>query len=109
MCPRSRESLPFLQLQLTPNPSLQHLEIKCALLSVQVARLCEAANVGHVINNAYGVQSTALCKLVRTTASSLFRRWDTNQRGLPVAVCAAFSSLCCPTAETHPHATAPCG
>ncbi len=57
---------------------LQHLELKYALVSVQVARLCEAANVGHVINNAYGVQSTALCKLVRPPASSLFRRWDTH-------------------------------
>ena len=32
---------------------------------LQVARLCEAHDVGHVINNAYGVQSAALCKLAR--------------------------------------------
>ncbi|KAK9831899.1 hypothetical protein WJX81_006837 [Elliptochloris bilobata] len=31
---------------------------------VAVARVCEAHDVGHVINNAYGVQSAALCKLV---------------------------------------------
>ncbi len=35
----------------------------------QVARLCEANDVGHVINNAYGVQSAALCKLVRPLLS----------------------------------------
>ena len=44
-------------------------DIECAVQScnrvLQVARLCEAHDVGHVINNAYGVQSTALCKLAR--------------------------------------------
>ena len=31
---------------------------------VAVARLCAAAGVGHIINNAYGVQSAALCAAV---------------------------------------------
>ena len=46
----------------------------CALQScgsvLQVARLCEAHDVGHVINNAYGVQATALCKLARPCSIS---------------------------------------
>ena len=32
---------------------------------VEVAKLCAEAGVGHVVNNAYGVQSAALCALVR--------------------------------------------
>lgn len=39
---------------------------------LQVARLCEAHDVGHVINNAYGVQSSALCKLARLCHYLLF-------------------------------------
>lgn len=31
---------------------------------VSVAKLCSKANIAHVINNAYGVQSAALCKLI---------------------------------------------
>ncbi|KAK9810417.1 hypothetical protein WJX72_010391 [[Myrmecia] bisecta] len=31
---------------------------------VEVAKLCAAENVGHIVNNAYGVQSAALCKLI---------------------------------------------
>lgn len=35
---------------------------------VEIAKLCRSAGIGHIINNAYGVQSTALCKLI-TSAS----------------------------------------
>lgn len=31
---------------------------------VDIAKLCSSVGVGHVINNAYGVQSSALCKLI---------------------------------------------
>lgn len=31
---------------------------------VEVAKLCKASGIGHIINNAYGVQSAALCSLV---------------------------------------------
>ena len=31
---------------------------------VEVAKLCQSSGVGHIINNAYGVQSAALCSLV---------------------------------------------
>lgn len=53
---------------------LRCMLLVCALQScgrvLQVARLCEAHNVGHVINNAYGVQSAALCKLARLCSMS---------------------------------------
>ena len=32
---------------------------------VEVAKLCKSSGLGHIINNAYGVQSAALCALVR--------------------------------------------
>lgn len=32
---------------------------------VEVAKLCKSSGFGHIINNAYGVQSAALCALVR--------------------------------------------
>ena len=32
---------------------------------VEVAKLCKSSGFGHIINNAYGVQSAALCSLVR--------------------------------------------
>lgn len=35
---------------------------------VEIAKLCSNAGIGHIINNAYGVQSAALCKLI-TSAS----------------------------------------
>lgn len=31
---------------------------------VEVAKLCMDADIGHIVNNAYGVQSAALCALV---------------------------------------------
>ena len=31
---------------------------------VEIAKLCSSSGIGHIINNAYGVQSAALCKLV---------------------------------------------
>ena len=31
---------------------------------VNIAKLCNGTGVGHIINNAYGVQSAALCKLI---------------------------------------------
>lgn len=31
---------------------------------VEIAKLCSSTGIGHIINNAYGVQSAALCKLV---------------------------------------------
>ena len=31
---------------------------------VEIAKLCSSLGVGHIINNAYGVQSAALCKLI---------------------------------------------
>lgn len=31
---------------------------------VDIAKLCSSIGVGHIINNAYGVQSAALCKLI---------------------------------------------
>ena len=31
---------------------------------VQIAKLCSSTGIGHIINNAYGVQSAALCKLI---------------------------------------------
>lgn len=31
---------------------------------VEVAKLCRESGIGHIVNNAYGVQSTALCSLV---------------------------------------------
>ena len=31
---------------------------------VEIAKLCSSTGIGHVINNAYGVQSAALCKLI---------------------------------------------
>jgi hypothetical protein len=30
-----------------------------------VAKLCQQAGIGHIVNNAYGVQSAALCQQVR--------------------------------------------
>ena len=38
---------------------------------VGVAKLCTALGVGHVVNNAYGVQSSRLCKLVSAVSSLL--------------------------------------
>ena len=37
---------------------------------VKVAKLCQTLGIGHVINNAYGVQSAALCALVRSSDES---------------------------------------
>ena len=31
---------------------------------VAVAKLCSSSGIGHIVNNAYGVQSAALCKLI---------------------------------------------
>lgn len=31
---------------------------------VEVAKLCQQQGIGHIVNNAYGVQSAALCSLV---------------------------------------------
>ena len=31
---------------------------------VEIAKLCSSIGIGHIINNAYGVQSPALCKLI---------------------------------------------
>lgn len=31
---------------------------------VEVAKLCRETGIGHIVNNAYGVQSAALCSLV---------------------------------------------
>lgn len=31
---------------------------------VEVAKLCRETEIGHIVNNAYGVQSAALCALV---------------------------------------------
>ena len=31
---------------------------------VEIAKLCTTTGIGHIINNAYGVQSAALCKLI---------------------------------------------
>ena len=31
---------------------------------VEIAKLCSSTGIGHIINNAYGVQSAALCKLI---------------------------------------------
>ena len=33
---------------------------------VEVAKLCQTSGIGHIVNNAYGVQSAALCALVRS-------------------------------------------
>ena len=56
---------------------------------VEVAKLCAVADVGHVVNNAYGVQVEAtLAKLQRSLASSasaLLRVHD----GVPLTVCRA--------------------
>lgn len=37
---------------------------------VELAKLCKSSGIGHIINNAYGVQSTALCSLVSKLLSS---------------------------------------
>ena len=37
---------------------------------VEVAKLCQTLGIGHVINNAYGVQSAALCAFVRSSDES---------------------------------------
>jgi O-phospho-L-seryl-tRNASec:L-selenocysteinyl-tRNA synthase len=34
---------------------------------VDVAKLCQILGIGHIVNNAYGVQSAALCALVMTS------------------------------------------
>jgi O-phospho-L-seryl-tRNASec:L-selenocysteinyl-tRNA synthase len=39
---------------------------------VEVAKLCTREGVGHVVNNAYGVQSAQLCALVRLHFCFLF-------------------------------------
>ena len=44
---------------------------------VAVAKLCQAAGVPHVINNAYGIQSSATCAQI----TSAWRKGDNRERG----------------------------
>ena len=39
---------------------------------VEVAKLCRDADIGHIVNNAYGVQSAALCALVSIDPLRMF-------------------------------------
>ena len=45
---------------------------------VDVAKLCKASGIGHIVNNAYGVQSSALSSLVN----------------IPPVACLSWGSLC---------------
>lgn len=66
---------------------------------VEVARLCAEAGVGHVVNNAYGVQSAALCALVRAPAAT-----NASQAAAQgSAPCSSPTSPTCRHAEAERH------
>ena len=77
----------------------------------EIAKLCKGAGIGHIINNAYGVQSAALCKLITSAwrkgrVDAVIQSTDKNFMvpvgGAVIAAASAASSLIDTVNKTYP-------